>query len=257
MQQPGELFDLTGRVAVVSGASRGIGRAVAELLASAGAQLVLTSRKRDACEAVAADIVAAGGLARAAQCHIGEPAQIEALFAGVEAMEGRVDILVNNAATNPYFGHIIDTDYGALQKTLDVNIRGYFLMSQQAAKLMRAQHKGAIVNLASVNGVVPGPMQGIYSITKTAVIGMTKAFARECAPEGIRVNAILPGITDTKFASMLVHNEAMQQLMMPHVPLGRVAQPSEMAGAVLYLVSDAASYTTGSCLNVDGGYLSA
>lgn len=142
MQQLGELFNLTGRVAVVSGASRGIGRAVAELLASAGAQLVLTSRKREACEAVAADIVAAGGRARAAQCHIGEPAQIEALFGDIEATEGRVDILVNNAATNPYFGHIIDTDYGALQKTLDVNIRGYFLMSQRAAKLMHAQQIG-------------------------------------------------------------------------------------------------------------------
>ena len=257
MKTTTELFDLSGKIALVSGASRGIGQAIAEQLAAAGAHLILTSRKDGACEATAERIRTAGGSAEIGVCHIGEPEQIQALFADIKTRHGRLDILVNNAATNPYFGHILDTDFGALQKTLDVNVRGYFLMCQAAGQLMRAQGAGAIVNLASVNGVVPGPLQGIYSITKTAVMSMTKSFARECAPDGIRVNAILPGITDTKFASTLVHDDAMQKILMPHVPMGRVAQPSEMAGAVLYLVSDAASYTTGACLVVDGGYLTA
>jgi NAD(P)-dependent dehydrogenase (short-subunit alcohol dehydrogenase family) len=120
---------------------------------------------------------------------------------------------------------------------------------------MQKNGGGSIVNVASVNGVIPGDAQGIYSITKAAVISMTKAFAKECAKSGVRVNALLPGATDTKFASALVHNQAVLDRLMPHVPMRRVAQPDEMSGAVLYLVSDAASYTTGTCLNVDGGYL--
>jgi NAD(P)-dependent dehydrogenase (short-subunit alcohol dehydrogenase family) len=252
-----EIFGLNGKVALVSGASRGIGAAIAELLAAAGAEVLLTSRKEGACEEAATRIRESGGKVQTGICHIGEPEQIAALMQKIEKKQGKLDILINNAAANPYFGHILDTDFGALQKTIDVNIRGYFLMSQAAGKLMRQQGSGAIVNIASVNGVIPGPMQGIYSITKAAVISMTKAFARECAADGIRVNAILPGITDTKFASALVKNDTILKGLMPHVPMGRVAQPDEMAGAVLYLVSGAGSYTTGACLNVDGGYLTA
>ncbi len=248
-------FDLTGRVAIVTGASRGIGRAIAELLAAQGAHVVVSSRKPGDCEVVVEAIRAAGGSAEAIGCHIGEPEQIDALFAAVQAGHGRLDILVNNAATNPYWGPIVDTDLGAFQKTVDVNIRGYFLMSAAGAKLMARGGGGAIVNVASVNGVIPGALQGIYSITKAAVIAMTHAFAKECAHSGVRVNAILPGATDTRFASALVNNEAILAHLLAHVPAGRVAQPEEMAGAVLYLVSDAASYTTGACLPVDGGYL--
>lgn len=251
-----QLFDLSGKIALVTGASRGIGEAVAHTLASAGAHVIISSRKADGCEAVAAAIREEGGSAEAMPCHIGEMAQIEALFSRIQETHGRLDILVNNAATNPYFGHILDTDPGVFQKTVDVNIRGYFFMSVQAGRMMR-RNGGAIVNVASVNGVVPGPMQGIYSITKAAVISMTRAFARECAGSGIRVNALLPGATDTKFASALVQNDAILQTLLAHVPMGRVAAPAEMAGAVLYLVSGASSYTTGACLAVDGGYLTA
>ena len=181
--------------------------------------------------------------------------QIEQLFSDLTEQHGKLDILVNNAAANPYFGHILDTDLAAYDKTVDVNIRGYFFMSTHAAKLMKAQGGGAIVNVASVNGVIPGDLQGIYSITKAAVISMTKAFAKECAQFNIRVNALLPGATDTKFASALVKNPKILEQAMGHVPMKRVAQPEEMAGTVLYLVSDAASYTTGTAINVDGGYL--
>lgn len=248
-------FDLTGRIALVTGASRGIGEAIARILAAQGAHVIVSSRKLDGCETVAASIRADGGSAEALACHIGEMEQIERVFRELETRHGRLDILVNNAATNPYFGHITDTDLGAFQKTLDVNIRGYFFMSAAGAKLMAKNGGGSIVNVASVNGVTPGALQGIYSITKAAVISMTKAFARECAPQKVRVNALLPGATDTKFASALFHDPVKLEQALGRIPMHRIAEPSEMAGAVLYLASDAASYTTGVALNVDGGYL--
>lgn len=249
------LFDLSGKVALVTGASRGIGESIAKLLAQCGAHIIVTSRKVEGCQQVVDDIIASGGSAQAIACHIGDMAQIDALFTAIETQHGKLDILVNNAAANPYFGHILDTPLDAFEKTLDVNIRGYFFMSSTAAKLMKKNSGGAIVNVASVNGVIPGDMQGIYSITKAAVISMTHAFAKECASLNIRVNALLPGATDTKFASTLVNNPAILKQALAHVPMNRVAMPDEMAGTVLYLVSDAASYTTGTCINVDGGYL--
>ncbi|HEX4881386.1 MAG TPA: SDR family oxidoreductase [Porticoccaceae bacterium] len=248
-----QLFDLSGRVALVSGASRGIGEAIAKLLAEQGAHVIVTSRKLEGCEHVAEAIRAAGGSAEAMACHIGELEQIEATFAKVKAQHGRLDILVNNAAANPYFGHVVDTDLGAFQKTLDVNVRGYFYMSVGAIRLMREGGRGAVVNVGSVNGITPGPLQGIYSISKAAIISMTKTFAKECALENIRVNALLPGLTRTRFAGALFTNEEVHKEIMAGIPMGRHAEPEEMAGAVLYLASDAASYTTGVCLAVDGG----
>lgn len=249
------LFDLTGRVALVTGASRGIGESIARLLAAQGATVIVSSRKQADCEAVAQSIREAGGKAAALACHIGDMEQIDMLFSSLKEAYGRLDILVNNAATNPHFGPIETTDVGAFQKTVDVNIRGYFFMSSNAAQMMKAQGGGSIVNVASVNGVVPGHFQGIYSITKSAVIAMTKAFAKELAPHKVRVNALLPGLTETKFASALTTNDAILKQALMHIPMGRTAQPDEMAGTVLYLASDAASYTTGTCINVDGGYL--
>lgn len=249
------LFDLSGRVALVSGASRGIGAASAQLLAAQGAHVWVSSRKQPDCELVAGAIRAAGGLATAHACHIGEPDQIEALYAAIRAAHGRLDVLVNNAATNPYFGPIVDTDLGAFQKTVDINIRGYFLMTVQAVRLMQPQSRGSIVNVASVAGVTPSPQRGIYSITKAAVISMTKAFAKECAAKGIRVNALLPGAIDTRFAAATLANADTRAKALEHVPMQRIGSPQEMAASILYLASDASSYTTGACLNADGGYL--
>ena len=249
------MFDLTGKIALVTGASRGIGESIAKTLAAYGAHVIVSSRKAESCDAVVAAIREAGGSAEPIACHIGEMAQIEATFAAIEQKHGRLDILVNNAATNPYFGPIVDTDLSSFQKTVDVNIRGYFYSSVNGAKLMAKSGGGSIINVASVNGVIPGEGQGIYSITKAAVISMTQAFAKECAASGVRVNALLPGATDTKFAAALVHNPAVLNHLMPHVPMRRVAQPDEMAGTVLYLASSASSYTTGTAINVDGGYL--
>ena len=251
-----QLFDLDGKIAFVSGASRGIGEAIAKLLAQQGAHVIVSSRKLDGCQPVADAIIAEGGQATAIACHIGEMEQITQVFSRIREDFGHLDILVNNAATNPQFCNVLDTDLSAFQKTVDVNIRGYFFMSVEAGKLMRANGGGSIINVASINGVSPGEYQGVYSMTKAAVINMTKVFAKECAPFGIRCNALLPGLTDTKFASALVSNEAILKTALQRIPLKRVAAPSEMAGAVLYLASDASSYTTGVSLNVDGGFLS-
>ncbi len=251
----GDSFDLSGRFALVTGASRGIGRAIALLLARHGASVVVTSRKLDGCEAVAAEIRAAGGNAIALACHIGEPEQITSVMCEIDARYGRLDILVNNAATNPYFGPAVAMDLAAYQKTVDVNIRGYFWASIEAARRMIAQGQGAIVNVASVNAFRPMDGQAVYSMTKAAIVNMTQGLAKEWARQGIRVNALVPGLVDTKFAAAIHQNEKLRAAMERMVPIGRIAQPEEMAGAVLYLVSDAASYTTGSCLTADGGWL--
>lgn len=249
-----KLFDLTGKVALVSGASRGIGEEIALCLAEFGAHVIVSSRKIEGCQSVADKIIANGGSAEALACNVGSMDDIAATFEYIKQKHnGKLDILVNNGAANPYFGHILDTDIGAFNKTVDVNIRGYFFMSIEAGKLMRENGGGAIVNTASVNAIQPGEMQGIYSITKAAVVNMTKAFAKECAPFGIRCNALLPGFTKTKFAGALFTNDEIYQKAVANIPMNRHAEPSEMAGAVLYLTSNASSYTNGETIVVDGG----
>ena len=251
-----ELFDLSGKTALVSGASRGIGEAIARLLASQGARVVCTSRKLEGCEAVAAAIRADGGQARALAMHVGDPAAIEAAFAALDADDWVPDILVNNAAANPYFGPMLEQDLGSFEKTVEVNLRGYFWSSVQAARRMKARGAGGcIVNIASVNARRAAPGQGVYSMTKAGIVNLTEGFAKELARDGIRVNAVLPGLTDTKFASALTSNPKILGMMMQLTPLNRVAQPDEIAPAVLYLCSPASSYVTGSVLSVDGGYL--
>lgn len=247
------MFDLSGKIALVSGASRGIGEEIARLLAQQGAHVIVSSRKIDDCTTVAEGIRESGGSAEPFACNVGNMDDIAALFGHIHEAYGRLDICVNNAATNPYFGHVLDTDLGAFNKTVEVNIRGYFFMSIEAGKLMRDHGGGAIVNTASINALTPGPMQGIYSMTKAAVVNMTKVFARECGPLGIRCNALLPGLTRTKFAGALFSNDEIYQQAVQRIPLGRHAEPTEMAGTVLYLVSDASSYTNGECIVVDGG----
>jgi len=185
--------------------------------------------------------------------HVGSMEDITKTFDYIRSQHGRLDILVNNAAANPYFGHVLDTDLAAYEKTVDVNVRGYFFMSIEGGKLMRENGGGAIVNTASVNALQPGDRQGIYSITKAAVVNMTKTFAKECAPFGIRCNALLPGFTKTKFAGALFTDDGIYQQAVKNIAMGRHAEPEEMTGTVLYLVSDASSYTTGECIVVDGG----
>jgi NAD(P)-dependent dehydrogenase (short-subunit alcohol dehydrogenase family) len=248
------LLDLHGKTALVTGASRGIGLATAQLLAGCGAQVIVSSRRQDACEAAAEKIRANGGKALAMAAHIGDVAAIDALFAQLAERGLALDILVNNAATNPYFGPMLDMDLTAFDKTVEVNIRGYFYTTRKAAQAMR-ERGGAIVNVASVNGRRAAPGQGVYSMTKAAILSLTEGFAKELAVHRIRVNAVLPGLTDTKFATALTQNPDILKSMLRMIPLGRVAEPNEIAPMIAFLCSPAASYITGASFAVDGGYL--
>lgn len=248
-------FNLDGKVALITGASRGIGEAIAVTLADYGARCILVSRKADALAGVAEKIASRGGKASVMACHVGDLKQIEGLFSGIRERFGRLDILINNAATNPYFGEMLGADEGIWDKTFDVNLKGPFFLIKHAAVLMTESGGGAIVNVSSINGVRPAPYQGIYSITKAGLISMTLAFAKELAARNIRVNALLPGLVDTHFSKAIMDNEAIHDYAVKMIPLNRHAVPREIAGAVLYLVSDAASFTTGASFVVDGGAL--
>jgi NAD(P)-dependent dehydrogenase (short-subunit alcohol dehydrogenase family) len=247
-------FTLKGKIAVVTGASRGIGEAIARALAQRGATVMIAARKLDTLEAVAAAINAGGaGRAVPVACHTGRPEEIAALFERVRSELGRLDVLVNNAATNPYLGPALECTEAAFDKTFAVNVKGYFLMCQHAARIMAAQRSGSIINVASIAGMTPLPMQLAYSMTKAAVISMTRGLAKELGRAGVRVNAIAPGVVETKFAAALIDDPQFRRMIVQLTPLGRHAQPEEIVGAALYLASDASSFTTGSVLVCDGG----
>jgi len=248
-------FNLSGKVALITSASRGIGEAIALSLADYGAYCILVSRKIEALEKVVDTITSRGGKARAIATHMGKLSEIENLFSQVKDTPGRVDILVNNAATNPYFGDMLGADEGVWNKTFEVNLKGPFFMIQHAARIMAETGGGSIVNVSSINGIKPALLQGIYSITKAGLISMTRAFAKELADKNIRVNAVLPGLVETKFSEAIMENEMVYKYAVDMIPMKRHAQPGEIAGAVVYLVSDAASFTTGSIMVVDGGAL--
>jgi len=245
---------LEDKVAIVTGASRGIGEAIARTFAAHGAKVVLASRKLDGVKAVADTL---GENAHAVAAHTGQEAQCAALVEAAVERFGRVDVLVNNAATNPYFGPMIDTDMGAWQKTFEVNLQGYFWMAREVARHLRARNApGSIVNVASVAGIEAAPAQGVYGATKAAVISMTKTLAFELGGSAIRVNALAPGLIETRFASALIHNDAIVAEVLRKTPLGRYGQPDEIAGGALFLASDAASFMTGQVLTIDGGMTS-
>lgn len=253
MAQTSEI-SLTGKVIVVTGASRGIGEAIARACARAGAKVVLASRKQDGLDRVAAAIREDGGTALPVACHMGQPEQIGELFAKATGELGGVDGLVNNAATNPYFGPMVDISEAALDKTFEVNVKGYFFAARQLVTHLRERGApGSIVSVASVAGLRAAPMQGIYGMTKAAVISMTQTLAFELGGSNIRVNAIAPGLVETKFASAIVQNPSLRDHVVKRTPLARHAQPDEIAGAAVYLLSDAASFVTGHTLVVDGG----
>src|ERR1043165_2506247 len=247
---------LKDKVIVVTGASRGIGEAIARAAIDAGARVALASRKQADLDQVASSLPADRPIAPA--CHTGKSGDVDAMFARAVERFGRVDGLVNNAATNPYFGPLIDTPDAAIDKTFEVNVKGYLYCARALVRHVRERGRGgAIVNIATVAGLRAAIMQGIYGASKAAVISMTQTLASELGGSGIRVNAIAPGLVETRFASALGNNPAILKQVVGRTPIGPPAQPPELAGAAIYLLSDAASFTTGTTLVVDGGLTAA
>jgi NAD(P)-dependent dehydrogenase (short-subunit alcohol dehydrogenase family) len=246
-------ISLQDKVIVVTGGSRGIGEAIALACLEAGAKVVIASRKQADLDATAGRLASAGAV-HAVACHTGKEADVAALYEQAVAKFGRVDGLVNNAATNPHFGPMIDAGESAIDKTFEVNVKGYFFAARALIKHARERGGGgAIVNIASIMGLRAAPMQGVYGMTKAAVISMTQTLAFEQGGSGIRINAIAPGLVETKFASALIANPQIRGHIVNKTPLGRHAQPAEIAGGAVYLLSDAASFVTGTTLVIDGG----
>ena len=248
-------FSLTGRVALVTGGSRGIGRAVSLALAEAGARVAVSSRKRDACEAVVAEIEERGGEAMAAPGHAGRAEDAARIVGEVMERWGRLDVLVNNAGTNPEFGPLLAHSSAAIDKTFEVNLEGPLHFTREAVQAWMGEHGGSVVNVASIAGLSPDQGMGAYSASKAALISVTRSLARDLGRQGVRVNAIAPGVVRTDLARMLVETPEIRDRILERSALGRIAEPDEIAGPVLWLASDAASYVTGAVILVDGGHL--
>ena len=243
-------FDLSGKVALITGSTMGIGLGVARVLAQAGAHVVISSRKPEDCARVAAELTKDGLSAEGRACHIGRMEDIAAISAHLKERRGGLDILVNNAVLSPWRS-IDDTDETLFMKAMEVNMRGNWYLSVEATKLMKPRGGGSIVNISSVAALHPDKMLALYSTFKTAMIGMSRSFALEYGEFGIRVNTILPGLIDTKLAKAF-EGEEMKKILQG-TPLRRIGQPEEIGYAVLYLSSAAGAFTTGASLVVDGG----
>lgn len=249
-----DAYKLTDKIAIVTGGSRGIGKAIAQALSSAGATVIIASRKLEALESVAKEIHAeTGNQVVAMECHTGEKASVDALAKAVLDQFGRVDILVNNAATNPIFGPALMCEEWAWDKIFDVNLKGAFFLSKAVSGDMLKRQAGCIVNLASTAGISPAPFLGVYSVSKAGTIAMTKMLAREWGAAKVRVNAVAPGLIKTDFSKALWSNKAVYDTWIKDNPSGRIGTPEEVAQAVLFLCSDAAAYITGEVIVVDGG----
>jgi len=246
-------FQLSERVAIVTGGSRGLGSAIAEGLAEQGARVVVSSRKQEDLDREADRINRRfPDSAVAIAAHAGREDDLRALVDQTMERFGRIDILVNNAGTNPYFGPLIDAEIGAWDKTFEVNLRGYFLLTRLVYRASMEEHGGAVLNIASTGGLRPGIGLGVYNVTKAGVIMLTRQLARELGGK-VRVNCIAPGLFKTRFAEALWSNETILDRVIQSNPFGRIGKPEEIAGAAVFLVSDASSYVNGEVLVVDGG----
>jgi len=245
-------FSLDGKVALVAGGSRGIGRAIALTFADAGADVAISARKLPDLEEVAEEISAKGRKGLAVASHIAKTEESQSLVEKVKTEFGRIDILVNSAGTNPYMGPLMDAEEWAWDVTMNVNLKGPFLLSQLVARVMREQGGGNIINIASNAGIRPSALY-IYSVTKAGLIMLTQVMAKEWGQYNIRVNAIAPGMVKTKFSEPLWREPAAHEAIAQSNALGRLGEPEDIAGAALFLASDASSYVTGVTIPVGGG----
>jgi len=247
-------FSLEGRVALVTGGSRGIGRAIALAFADAGADVAISGRKLPDLESVADEIGKKGVKSMAVASHIARGEESKALVDKVKGEWGKIDILVNNAGTNPYYGPLLEAEEWAWDATMNVNLKGPFLLSQRVAGMMKEQGGGSIINMASIMGMVPSEI-GFYSVTKAGLIMLTKVLAREWGQYKIRVNAIAPGVVKTRLSEALWKDPVKGEEAAKSKALGYIGVPEDIAGAALFLASDASSYVTGEVIVVDGGEL--
>jgi NAD(P)-dependent dehydrogenase (short-subunit alcohol dehydrogenase family) len=247
------LFDLSGKSALVTGASKGIGAAIARGLAEFGAWVIVSSRKPDAVDGVAAELRADGFKVSAVAAHMGEPDAIRRLVDEAVRLHGGIDILVNNAATNPIYGSLLDAEAAAFDKIIAVNLKGPLELARIAHSHMR-NRGGSIINISSVGGLSPEQGLGLYSVSKAALISLTKVMAVEWAADGIRANVICPGLIQTKFSAALWQDETRLQRFLAEIPQRRIGQPEDVVGLGVFLASDAARYCTGAVFTVDGGY---
>ena len=245
---------LDGKVAIVTGGSRGIGRGIASAMAAAGAKVMITSRNEESCAATVEELrTATGGDLAYVAGHVGKVEDIERLIASAEERFGPVNTLVNNAGTNPYYGPIADSEDWAWDKTMDVNLRGPYLLSRRVSVKMKAEGGGSIINISSIAGLAASVNQGIYSVTKAGLIMLTKVMAREMGGSGVRVNCICPGVIRTQLSKALWEDEKAAKRYLAQKALGRIGEVDEVVGAAIYFASEASSFTTGAVLQVDGG----
>jgi NAD(P)-dependent dehydrogenase (short-subunit alcohol dehydrogenase family) len=252
------VIHLKDKTAIVTGASRGIGLAIAQAFAKAGAKVVIASRKPDGVEQAVAKLKEAGcDHVYGRTCHVGSEAQIAELVQWTTEEVGLPDVAVANAGTNPYFGPMLATPETAWDKTFEVNLKGAFWLFRDVSKgLMKADRPGSLLSISSVAALGAAPLQGTYGMTKASLVSMTQTLAFELGPRKIRVNAIAPGLIDTKLSQALVSNPAILQHFEEKSALKRIGEPEEIASAALYLASDAASFVTGQTIAVDGGFSS-
>ena len=250
-----EQFSLEGKVAIITGSSKGIGKAIAKGLAENGARVVISSRSQEACDSVVTEFKKEGLSAIGIACHVGKEDQRKQLIAQTITAFGRIDILVNNAAINPVYSPIEEIDTVIFDKIMDINVKAPWALSNLVLPHLKANKNGSIINIASVEALTPGYGLSIYSTSKAAILMLTKNQAKEWGVHGIKVNAICPGLIKTKFSSALWQNEKMLNKLEKSIPSGRMGMPEEMVGLACLLASDAGNYMTGGVYTADGGYM--
>ncbi len=247
------VFDLTGKVALITGASKGIGEAIARIFADYGAKVVISSRKQADLDELANEIKAAGGECTGIAAHAGEMAQLKLLVEKTVETYGGIDILVNNAATNPVYGPALDCPESAFDKIMQINVKAPFELSKMIHPIMKARGGGSVINISSIAGHTPDPGLGIYSVSKASLNMLTKVLAKEWGEDGIRVNAICPGLIKTKFSQALWDNEKTLAHFTKRLPIARMGTVEEISPMALYLATSASAYTTGVLFSIDGG----